>query len=142
MREGRAFDGPSVRLWSPRIESLASNPGINCLLLCLGRVEYSTATITPLGDKLAMLENELRLGDTIDDYCGRCRLLMNHYIVSIVDGEVKKVRCQTCHNEHNFQQGQGGQKKTSRKSLFDQVASTFPQTGPPPKAVKPKKKKP
>jgi hypothetical protein len=91
----------------------------------------------PLGDKLAMLENELRLGDTIDDYCRQCRLLMNHYIVSIVDGQVKKVRCQTCHHEHDFQHGQGGEKKKiSRKSLFDQVASTLPS---PPKAVKPKK---
>ena len=87
-----------------------------------------------------MLENELRLGDTIDDYCKRCRLLMNHYIVSMVDGEVKKVRCQTCHHEHDFQHGQGGEKKkTSRKSLFDQVAANLPQISPPPKTIKPKK---
>jgi hypothetical protein len=69
------------------------------------------------------MSDELKLGDMIDDYCSRCRLLMNHYIVSIVESEVRKVRCQTCGNEHNYRQGKGGKKKDSVKSLFDQVSA-------------------
>ena len=30
-----------------------------------------------------MSQEELKLGDLIDDYCSRCQLLMNHYVVSI-----------------------------------------------------------
>ena len=69
------------------------------------------------------MSDELKLGDTIDDHCSRCRLIMNHYIVSIVESEVRKVRCQTCGNEHNYRQGKGGKKKDTVKSLFDQVAA-------------------
>ena len=32
------------------------------------------------------MSDELKLGDTIDDYCSRCQLLMNHYVVSMVEG--------------------------------------------------------
>ena len=69
------------------------------------------------------MSQELKLGDTIDDYCSRCQLLMNHYVVSIVETEVRKVRCQTCNSEHNYRHGKGGKKKDSVKSLFDQVAA-------------------
>jgi hypothetical protein len=72
------------------------------------------------------MSNEMKLGDTIDDYCSRCRLLMNHYIVSLVDGVAQKVRCQTCSNEHNYRHGKGGKKKDTVKSLFDQVAASLP----------------
>lgn len=69
------------------------------------------------------MSKEGKLGDTIDDYCSRCQLLMNHYVVSMVEREVRKVRCQTCANEHNYRHGKGGKKKNTVKSLFDQVAA-------------------
>jgi hypothetical protein len=69
------------------------------------------------------MSQEVKLGDMIDDYCSRCQLLMNHYVVSIVETEVRKVRCQTCNNEHNYRRGKGGKKKDTVKSLFDQVSA-------------------
>ena len=71
------------------------------------------------------MSKEWKLGDTIDDYCSRCQLLMNHYVVSMVDREVGKVRCQTCGNEHNYRHGKGGKKKSTVKSLFDEVAASL-----------------
>ena len=64
------------------------------------------------------MSKEWKLGDTIDDYCSRCQLLMNHYVVSMVDTEVGKVRCQTCSNEHNYRHGKGGKRRvpSSRSS--------------------------
>ncbi|HZS51184.1 MAG TPA: hypothetical protein VFA54_10005 [Bryobacterales bacterium] len=79
-----------------------------------------------LPDSAAMAE--LRLGDIIDDYCSRCKLLTNHSIVSILNGEPAKVYCRTCFFEHNYHHGKGAEKKrsTSRKSkLFDQVLSSI-----------------
>jgi hypothetical protein len=46
--------------------------------------------------------DELRLGDIIDDYCIKCRRLTNHAIVSLMDGEVAKVRCRSCYHDHNY----------------------------------------
>ena len=69
------------------------------------------------------MSDEFKLGDTIDDYCSRCQLLMNHYVVSLVEKEVRKVRCQTCSSEHNYRHGKGGKKKECVKSIFDQVAA-------------------
>jgi hypothetical protein len=45
---------------------------------------------------------EPRLGDDIDDFCVRCKRIMNHAIVSVVNGEPAKVRCRTCHNDHDY----------------------------------------
>jgi hypothetical protein len=66
---------------------------------------------------------EYRLGDLIDDYCLRCKLLLNHAIASMIDGQVVKVICQTCFTEHAYRHGEGGKKKLGnpRATLFDQV---------------------
>ena len=65
-----------------------------------------------------------RLGDLVDDHCPRCRLLLNHAIASMLNGQVVKVICQTCYSEHAYHHGQGGKKKAHpRATLFDQVLS-------------------
>jgi hypothetical protein len=76
---------------------------------------------------------ELRLGDIIDDYCVKCRLLTNHSIVSLVNGEPAKVHCRTCYNEHNYRFAKVVPKKSKKKAaLFDQVLSSIVGTPPEP----------
>ena len=71
-----------------------------------------------------MNEREMRLGDSIDDHCPRCRHLLEHAVASMMNGQVVKVICQTCHTEHAYHHGEGGKKKTGpRSTLFDQVLS-------------------
>ena len=45
---------------------------------------------------------DYRLGDIIDDFCVRCKRVMNHSIVSLINEEPAKVRCRTCHNDHDY----------------------------------------
>ncbi len=72
---------------------------------------------------------EQRLGDLIDDYCPRCRLLLNHAIAGMVNGDVAKVVCQTCHTEHPYRHSEGAKKKPeARAVLFDQVVAKMPAT--------------
>ena len=74
---------------------------------------------------------DLRLGDIIDDYCSRCRLLTNHAIVSLVDREPAKVQCRSCFNEHDYRQGKAPEKKKASRDkakLFGEVLSSI--TGP------------
>ena len=57
-----------------------------------------------------------RLGDVTDDYCPRCRLLMNHDVASLFDGAVAKVTCRTCHNTHDYRHAQvPAKRKGARK---------------------------
>lgn len=94
-----------------------------------------------------MSDRPLRLGDVLDDYCPRCRLLLNHDIASIFAGAVAKVTCRTCHNTHDYKHAQvppkrGRGKKEDPKSLMDQVLAGMgappaaPTTTPPPPVKK------
>jgi hypothetical protein len=66
-----------------------------------------------------------RLGDIIDDYCSRCRLLTNHSIAAIVGDEIKKVVCRTCQHSHDYKHGKGAEKKRNPKeSAYEQVLAS------------------
>jgi hypothetical protein len=66
---------------------------------------------------------EPRLGDDIDDFCVRCKRVMNHAIVSVVNGEPAKVRCRTCHNDHDFRHEQAPPPKVDlrKQALFNEA---------------------
>ena len=66
---------------------------------------------------------DYRLGDVIDDFCVRCKRIMNHAIVSMLNGEPAKVRCRTCHNDHDYRHEQAPPPKTDprKAALFDEV---------------------
>ena len=86
-----------------------------------------------------MPDRPSRLGDVIDDYCPRCRLLLNHDVASLADGAVAKVTCRTCFNTHDYRQGQvparrKSFKKDDNKTLMDQVLAGMPTVPPPPPA--------
>src|SRR5262249_4912089 len=74
--------------------------------------------------EVPMPDRPLRLGDVIDDYCPRCRLLLNHDIASLTNGEIAKVTCRTCYNTHDYRHGQvptrRSKKKDDNKTLMDQ----------------------
>lgn len=86
-----------------------------------------------------MPDRPLRLGDVIDDYCPRCRLLLNHDIASMAGIDIAKVTCRTCYNTHDYRHAQvparRRTKKDDAKSLMDQVLASMPnlpQSPPPP----------
>ena len=80
-----------------------------------------------------MTEAPPRLGDSIDDFCPRCRLLLDHAVASMVDNKVVKVTCRTCFSEHPYREGQvpPKTKPSARKALFQAVlANTVPGSAP------------
>ncbi len=84
-----------------------------------------------------MSDRPPRLGDVIDDYCPRCRLLLNHDVASLTEDVVAKVTCRTCHNTHDYRQAQVPAKRKSKKdadkkSLMDQVLANMPPPPTPP----------
>lgn len=66
---------------------------------------------------------EVRLGDDIDDYCVRCKRIMNHVVVSVMNAEPAKVRCRTCHSDHDYRHEQAPPPKVDlrKQALFNEV---------------------
>lgn len=66
---------------------------------------------------------EPRLGDDIDDFCIRCKRLTNHLVVSVVDSKPAKVRCRTCHSDHDYRHEQAPPPKVDlrKQALFNDV---------------------
>ena len=94
-----------------------------------------------------MSDRPVRLGDVIDDYCPRCRLLLNHDVASLFDGAVAKATCRTCFNTHDYRHAQvpprRKTKKDEKQSLIDQVLAGMPTppTPPPPPAAPVRKRR-
>ena len=64
-----------------------------------------------------------RLGDDIDDYCVKCKRIMNHAVVSLMNDEPAKVRCRTCHQDHDYRHEQAPPPKVDprKAALFKEV---------------------
>jgi len=64
-----------------------------------------------------------RLGDDIDDFCVKCKRVMNHAVVSLLNDGPAKVRCRTCHSDHDFRNEQPPPPKVDprKAALFNQV---------------------
>lgn len=77
-------------------------------------------------------QRSVRLGDVVDDYCSRCRLLMNHGVVGMVGEEIRKVRCNTCLTEHVFRHGKlPARRKSATDKLFAEVLKGIKPKGEP-----------
>jgi hypothetical protein len=66
---------------------------------------------------------EPRLGDIIDDFCVRCKRIMNHAVVSVINNEPAKVRCRTCHSDHDYRHETAPPPKVDprKAALFNEV---------------------
>jgi hypothetical protein len=66
---------------------------------------------------------EVRLGDDVDDYCVRCKRIMNHAVVSVMNAKPAKVRCRTCHSDHDYRNEQAPPPKVDlrKQALFHEV---------------------
>jgi hypothetical protein len=66
---------------------------------------------------------DIRLGDDIDDFCVRCKRVMNHAVVSVINGAAAKVRCRTCHSDHDYRHEQAPPPKVDARkaALFNEV---------------------
>ncbi len=67
---------------------------------------------------------EVRLGDVIDDFCVKCKRIMNHSVVSMVGPDPAKVRCRTCYNDHDYRHETAPPPKVDprKAALFNEVS--------------------
>ncbi len=61
-----------------------------------------TNEITRRKDREPMTIKKLSAGDIIEARCTKCREVLNHRIVAMVEGKVVRVECNTCNGVHNY----------------------------------------
>ncbi len=54
------------------------------------------------------MPKQLRVAGEVDSWCTRCRLVLNHRIVSIKAGKAYQVECLTCRTTHLWRQSAPG----------------------------------
>ena len=80
-----------------------------------------------------------RLGDDIDDFCVKCKRVMNHAVVSLLNDGPAKVRCKTRHSDHDYRHEQPPPPKVDprKAALFNQVLENVAVTSGTPAAEAP-----
>lgn len=79
----------------------------------------------------------MRLGDSVDDHCSRCKRTTDHSIVAMNGEDVVKVLCRTCSSEHKYRHNKSGKKEMTTEEAFNKVlASVSGQLGIPEKKKK------
>ncbi len=86
-----------------------------------------------------MADRALRLGDVVDDYCPRCRLLLNHDVASLTGHLIAKVTCRTCHNTHDYRHAEVPTRRSKKGAVDKQklMAEVLAGMGRPPGAPAP-----
>lgn len=61
------------------------------------------------------MQKKMSVGSELDSYCGKCKLLLNHVVTAMVDGDPRRVRCLTCQSEHNHRLPKAKSSTTRKK---------------------------
>jgi hypothetical protein len=69
----------------------------------------------------------LRVAGEVDGWCTRCRLVLNHRIVSMKGGKAHQVECLTCRTTHLWRAGAPG---TGTRAESSGAASARPSAAP------------
>ncbi len=51
---------------------------------------------------MAEAKVEPNIGDRIDSFCGRCKMMLAHTVETIEGGKIKKCHCNTCGAQHAY----------------------------------------
>jgi hypothetical protein len=69
-----------------------------------------------------MITKKLSAGDIVEARCTRCRAVMNHRIIAMVENRIVRVECNTCNGAHNYHQPATA-KTTTAKSTAPKPAA-------------------
>ncbi|MFH1811108.1 MAG: hypothetical protein ABIJ09_20375 [Pseudomonadota bacterium] len=59
------------------------------------------------------------LGRDVDTWCSRCQLDLAHTVIAKLGSQIKRVRCNTCKNEHAFRAPAGEKVPRARRDRDD-----------------------
>ncbi len=68
--------------------------------------------------------NNYTVGGYAEGWCTKCRLLLGHTIIAMVDNFPARVKCNTCNSQHNFHTKESGKSRTSPKTSSKSASSS------------------
>jgi len=72
---------------------------------------------------------KLSVGSELDSYCGKCKMVLNHAVVAMVDDQPRRVRCLTCQSEHNHRLPSSSKPKSSRAKSSRRASGATSKSG-------------
>lgn len=66
---------------------------------------------------------QLSVGDEIDAQCTRCKMILNHTIVAMVETRIVRVKCNTCGGQHAYHQPKEAKASVPRQPAARRTAS-------------------
>lgn len=75
-----------------------------------------------------MIRRALAAGNEIESMCTKCKVVLNHTIVAMVEGRVVRVKCNTCGSEHNYRPQKTETAASKRTAAVKTSASARPKT--------------
>ncbi len=76
------------------------------------------------------MSKPLRVAGEVDSWCTRCRLVLNHRIVSMKAGKPYQVECLTCRAQHLWRSGAPGAKAAASSGERPQTGAGSPPGAP------------
>ncbi|HEY6461985.1 MAG TPA: hypothetical protein VIY73_17585, partial [Polyangiaceae bacterium] len=70
----------------------------------------------------------LKVAGEVDSWCTKCRLVLNHRIVSMKNGKAYQVECLTCRSTHLWRPTAPGEKPAAAGGERAPRASSAPQS--------------
>ncbi len=67
------------------------------------------------------------VGDNIDAYCLKCKLLLTHVVLFKVDGMVHRVKCKTCGAEHKYRHAPDAVENRQKSRRAPSTKAGFPK---------------
>jgi len=69
------------------------------------------------------MNSNYSVGGDIEAWCTKCKLVLGHTIVAMVDNLPKRVKCNTCNGQHNYR-AQGAEKRVAKSKTSPRRART------------------
>lgn len=63
-------------------------------------------------------------GDPVESQCTRCKALLNHTVIAMVEGKVARVKCNTCGSEHNHRPAKEPKVAAAKAAKAEKVAKS------------------
>ena len=67
----------------------------------------------------------VKTGDTIDSWCGNCKLMLAHTIEALVGDKPARVHCNTCNAQHSYKANKPGESRSATKTPRKPRASKY-----------------